>query len=157
MIKCYTLRAEYSKGSGECATFYMFCRTECMEWLVRIHIWTLLLRRFNPSFCTLESPLVLYLQNYKSVNIMWNLTFMCTNTITRIYSESIFKLRLRLLLANFYVITEKTEIWFKFSSFGGMTLTENKWLLSHGVRESQWIKGWGNYCATQPGFVQNKA
>lgn len=40
---------------------------------------------------------------------MWYLIFMCTKITTHIYRESIFKLHFRLVLANFYVITEKTE------------------------------------------------
>lgn len=59
-----------------------------------------------------------------------------------------FKLHFRLLLANFYVITEKTETWFAFSSFGGMTPTENKWLLFQRVLASEWMKDWGLLCYT---------
>lgn len=141
-----------------CATFYTRFSLVC------IHIWILRLRWITAEdkiavLCLhLGKPIgALFAKNYKLVHVMRNLTFMCTKIIMPIYRESIFRLHFRLLLANFYVITEKTETWFTCSSFGGMTLTESKWLLFQKVLEPEWIKDWGNYCAIQPGFVKNEA
>lgn len=164
MIKCYTLRAEYSKRFSYS---YLHTRsTECTEWLRCTHIWILRLRWQDPSPISShwKARWCFICKNCKWAQVTWSLTFYVhkshhTHPCRCKFPNFIFKPHCRFFLGQVlpYLLL-KLDLHFLPS--GAMAVAENKWFLflteSSGVRmchcciKDRWMK-WHDSCVLSEG------